>query len=171
MVDVEIYLKQVDFIEKKIENKLNDKQQWEDLAYKLTSNSGESVQIINANGKLELHNSEKVQASGRSDSMATAVIECLRVVEEINGAVAELVRFKAEFEATIEKLNSVIEYDILYKRYILHIEFSDIADLYGKEYTWATTNHGRAKANLQKILNEGKKNAKENNNENKAKAI
>ncbi len=153
MIDAENYLKQVEFIDKKIENKLSEKQQWEDLAYKLTSNSGESVLIENSNGKLELHNAEKVQASGRGDSMSTAIIECLRVIEEINGVVAELVRTKEEIETTIEKLQNPTEYDVLYKRYLLHIELKDIADLYGKEYTWATTTHGRAKANLQRILN------------------
>lgn len=157
MINVEEYLKQVDFIDKKIENKLSEKKQWEELAYKLTANSGESVLIQNSNGKLELHNAEKVQTSGRSDSMTTAIIECLRVVEEINEAVAELVRVKAEFEANIEKLQSVDEYDILYKRYILHIELKEIAELCGKEYTTITTAHGRAKVNLQKILNKKEK--------------
>jgi len=157
MVDVEKYLKQVDFIDKKIENKLSEKQQWEDLAYKLTANSGESVLIRTANGKLELQNAEKVQASGRGDTMSKAIIECLRVVEEINETVSELVRVKTEFEKTIERLSSITEYDILYKRYLLHIELTDIAELYGKEYTWATTTHGRAKASLQRILNKKEK--------------
>ena len=157
MIDVEEYLLQVDFIDKKIENKLSEKQQWEDLALKITASSGESILIRNANGKLELHNAEKVQASGSGDTMAKAIIECLRVVEEINEAVAELVKAKAEFEANIEKLHSINEYDILYKRYLLHIELKDIAELYGKEYNWATTTHGRAKANLQRVLNKKEK--------------
>ena len=157
MIDIEEYLKQVDLIDKKIDNKLNEKKQWEELALKLTANSGESVLIRNAKGKLELQNAEKVQTSGNADSMANAIIECLRVVEEIVETVAELKRVKAEFEANIEKLQSVTEYDILYKRYLLHIELSDIAELYGKEYTWATTTHGRAKANLQRVLNKKEK--------------
>ena len=155
VIDVEKYLEQVDFIDKKIENKLSQKQQWEDLAYKLTANSGESVLVRNASGKLELQNAEKVQASGRGDTMSKAIIECLRVVEEICGVVDELVKVKTEFEKTIEQLQSITEYDVLYKRYLLHIELTDIAELYGKEYTWATTTHGRAKASLQRVLNKG----------------
>ena len=157
MIDVEEYLKQVDFIDKKIDNKLNEKKQWEELALKLTASSGESVLIRNANGKLELHNAEKVQASSNGGTMANAIIECLRVIEEIVETVKELKRVKAEFEANIEKLHSINEYDILYKRYLLHIDLKDIAELYGKDYNWATTTHGRAKASLQRVLNKKEK--------------
>jgi hypothetical protein len=155
MIDAEKYLEQVEFIENKIENRLCEKQKWEDLAYKLTSNSGETIAIINNNGKLELHNAEKVQSSGRTDTMAIAVEMCLQEVEKINGIVAELVKVKENVLLTIEKLKSPIEYSVLYKKYFEHLTLQEIADVYGYQYTWATTTHGRAKANLQKILDKG----------------
>lgn len=152
MIDAEEFLEQVKFTENKIETRLCEKQKWEDLAYKLTSNSGESITLINSNGKLELHNSEKVQTSGRSDSMATAVTMCLQEIEKINNAVAELVDVKENVLSTIEKLKSPIECSVLYKRYFEYLTLQEVADEFGYSYTWASTTVDRARDNLQKIL-------------------
>ena len=65
----------------------------------------------------------------------------------------ELTRKRRELIATIEKL-PVAEYDLLYRRYVQGKDLYTIADELGKSYSSVTTLHGRALANVQKIINE-----------------
>ena len=56
---------------------------------------------------------------------------------------------------TIEELNTD-EYDILHKIYIQGMSFKEVAAVKDKSYSAITTIHGRALADLQKLLNERK---------------
>ena len=46
------------------------------------------------------------------------------------------------------------EYDILHKVYVQFFTLYDVADIYEKSYSWVTSIHGRALANVRKILDE-----------------
>lgn len=52
---------------------------------------------------------------------------------------------------TIEQLPEN-EYDLLHRIYIQGKTMDDVADAYGKTYSWATTVHGRALKRVQNIL-------------------
>lgn len=135
-MDAKNFLRQVEKIDLCIQNKLIERQQWRDIALGITVSIG----------------SERVQSSGGQQKMADAVIKCVDMEEEINALVDALIDTKKEVIATIEKLNSPTEYDILHKRYIQFMPLQEIADRYGREYTTITTTHGRALKNVQNIL-------------------
>jgi hypothetical protein len=132
----QIFLERVEMYDTIIENKLIEKQQWHELAMSITAHM----------------DGERVQSSGSKSKMADAVIKCLAVEDEIADAVDTLIEKKQKVVGTIEKLYSPIEYDLLHKRYIQHIALTDIADHYGKEYSWVTTTHGRALKSVENIL-------------------
>lgn len=132
------YLIQVVRLDTIIANKLIEKQQWMDIALGITANMG----------------GERVQSSGAKSKMAEAVEKCVDMEEEINALIDRLIETKKEVVATIEQVDSPIEYDVLHKRYIQKMQLQDIADYYGKKYGWATTTHGRALKSVQDILDE-----------------
>lgn len=134
--DAKLYLRQVEMLDTKIKNKLIEQQQWRDIAMGITANIG----------------GERVQSTGSQQKMADAINKCIDMEAEINGLVDELIATKRDVIATIEKLDSPIEYDVLHKRYIQRYSLQEIADHYGKEYGWATTTHGRALKSVQKLI-------------------
>ena len=136
MIDAKTYLRQVEKLDLRIQNKLIECQQWRDIALGITANMG----------------GEKVQSSGSQQKMADAIVKCVDMEKEINALVDELIAAKREVIATIEQVDSPTEYDILHKRYIQFLSLQEIAEHYGKEYGWATTMNGRALKNVQSIL-------------------
>lgn len=138
MVDAKSYLKQVEMLDTRITNKLIEQQQWRDIAMGITASIG----------------GERVQSSGSQQKMADAINRCVDMEAEINGLIDALIDTKKDVIATIEKLYSATEYNVLHKRYIQHLSLQDIADDYERDYTWATTTHGRALKNVQNILNQ-----------------
>ena len=136
MIDAKSYLKQVEKLDKQIENKLVERSQWRDIALGITANIG----------------GEKVQASGSQQKMADAVIKCVDMESEIDRLIDDLINTKKSVIATIEQLESPTEYDILHKRYIQYLSLQEIADKYNRDYTTITTAHGRALKNVQNIL-------------------
>jgi hypothetical protein len=99
---------------------------------------------------------ERVQSSGSQQKMADAVGRCVDMEAEIDSLVDKLVDTKKEVVATIEQLESPTEYDVLHRRYIQFQSLQDVADHYKKDYGWATTVHGRALKNVQKLLDNEK---------------
>lgn len=132
------YLEQVEMLDVIIKNKLIEQRQWMDIALGITANM----------------EGERVQSSGSQSKMADAVNKCVDMEAEIDDLVDKLIDTKREVIQTIEQVDSPIEYNVLHMRYIQYRELQEIADHYGKEYTWATTTHGRAIANVQKILDQ-----------------
>lgn len=130
------YLSQVEKLDSIIRNKLIEQQQWKDIALGITANM----------------EGERVQSSGGQSKMADAINRCVDMEAEIDSIVDSLVEVKREVIATIEKLDSPTEYNVLHLRYIQFLTLQEIADKYGKEYGWATTTHGRALARVQEIL-------------------
>ena len=133
------FLRQVEMLDVKISNKLIECEQWRDKAFNITASVG----------------GEKVQSSGNQQKMAGAIEKCIDMEQEINDLIDALVDTKRKVIATIEKLDSPTEYDILHKRYIQGLTLQEIADDKGRDYGWATTTHGRALKNVQVLLDKG----------------
>lgn len=130
------YLNRVIKLDMTIQNKLIEKAQWMDVALSITAGIG----------------GERVQSSGVKSKMAEAVEKCVDMEAEINDLVDRLIDTKREIVATIEQVENPTEYNLLHMRYIQKMELKDIAERYDKEYTWATTCHGRALKSVQEIL-------------------
>ena len=134
--DAQMFLERVEMMDSIIQNKLVEQKQWKDIALGITANMG----------------GERVQSSGSKSKMADALDKCMDMEDEINAQVDRLIDTKREVVATIEKLESPMEYNVLHLRYIQYKSLQEIADKYKKEYGWSTTTHGRALAHVQEIL-------------------
>lgn len=132
------YLEQIEKLETLIENKLIEKNRWMEIAMGITANM----------------EGERVQSSGTKNKMGDAVSKCVDIEAEIDRYIDELVDKKKRVTQVIESLESINEYKVLHMRYIQFIELAEIADHFGKEYSWATTTHGRALKSVQRILDE-----------------
>ena len=131
------YLEQVDKLNAMIQNKMAEAKQWRDVALGVTTNT----------------EGERVQSSGSQQKMADAINRVIDLQAEINGLIDKLIDLKQEIIKTIELLNAT-EYDVLHKRYIQGMTFDEIGAAKHKSKSWATTVHGRALQNLNKILDE-----------------
>lgn len=143
----QIYLEQIELIDALIENKQIEKKQWWDIALGITANM----------------EGERVQSSGNKEKMASAVERCADIAREIDSLIDKLIDTKIEVTQTIEKLQSPIQYKVLHMKYIQYKEypeFWDIADKFGRDYSWATTVHGRALKAVGLILKERKQSEK-----------
>lgn len=144
------YLLQIQKLDRMIENKLDEVEHWRNIASSTTMNT----------------EGERVQSSGSKQKMADAVCRYLTMEDEINAAIDELIDTRQEIIKTIELLDAD-EYDLLYKMYVgirnfrkdgtqetIYLTLDEVAALKDKSKRWAASVHGRALANLQKILDE-----------------
>jgi DNA-directed RNA polymerase specialized sigma subunit len=135
MMDKKEYMLQVRKLDMMITNKLAEVEHWKCIATSTTTAA----------------DGERVQSSGSKQKMADAVARYIDIEREINADIDRLIDKKQEIIRTIEQLPTV-EYDILHKMYIQNMDFYKVADSYGKSYSWATSMHGKALSDLQKIL-------------------
>lgn len=145
------YLQQIEKIDKIIQNKIIEKEQWFAIATNTTSQIG----------------GERVQSSVSQQKMADATERYYELSREIDQYIDSLIRKKKEVISTIEKLKP-IEYDVLHKVYIgiiipeenprtvRYLSLEEVAEMYQKSYPWATSVHGRALKHVQDILDERK---------------
>jgi len=131
------YLKQLQKLDKLIENKLAEKERWKCIATTTTAPLG----------------GERVQSSGNPQKMADAVCRYIELESEINACIDRIVDQRQEIISTIEMLD-VKEYDLLHKVYVQHFTLQDVATALDKSYTWVTTMHGTALKSVQRILDE-----------------
>jgi DNA-directed RNA polymerase specialized sigma24 family protein len=129
------YLRQLKMLDRLIENKLAEKEQWKAMATSTT-------QQLSA---------DRVQTSGNPQKMADAVCKIIEIEAEIDACIDNLVDTKRDVIKTLERLNPT-EYDLLHKVYVQFLTFEEVADKKGKSYSWVTTVHGRALKNVQRIL-------------------
>lgn len=141
------FLNQITKLDKMIENKLIERNQWKDIALNITSSSASVV----INGVK--HSMDKVQSSGNQQKMADAVVRYVDIESEIDRYIDNLIDIKKDVINVIEQLE-VTEYDILHKLYVQYLSLYDVADAYDKTYSWVTTIHGKALKDVQKILDE-----------------
>ena len=128
------FLNQIKKLDKLIENKLAEKEQWKLIA------SGTTIQL-----------KERVQSSGSQQKMANAIVRYVDIESEINACIDSLVSKKRDVISVIEQLD-VTEYDILHKVYVQYLSLYDVAEIYDKSYSWVTSVHGNALKNVREIL-------------------
>lgn len=140
VVKAKDYLKQLQKLDRLIENKLAEKEQWKTMATNTTQQM----------------TADRVQTSSNPQRMADAVYKIIEIEAEIDAYIDKLVDTKREVIGTLERLNPT-EYDLLHKVYVQYMTFDDVAFKKGKSYSWVTTVHGRALRNVQDILDEREK--------------
>lgn len=131
------FLKQLPKLNKMIENKMTEKEQWKSVAMQTTS----------------FNTSDRVQSTPNQQKMSDAVVRYIEIETEIDQCIDALVDTKRDVISVIEQLEAT-EYDVLHKVYVQNITLDIVADRYDKSYSWATTIHGQALKNVQKILDE-----------------
>lgn len=129
------YLLQIQKLDKLIENKLQEMTYWKAVA----------------TGTTVCSEGDRVQSSGSKQKMADAICRYMQMEDEINAYIDRLVETKQEIIKTIELLN-VDEYDLLHKIYVQKKALYEVAIEMDRSYRWVTSVHGRALANVQKIL-------------------
>ena len=134
-MNAKAYLGQIKKMDKIIENKMAEAECWRNIAAGVT-----------------ISNDERVQSSGNKQRMETAVCRYIDIQAEIDVCIDRLVAKKQEIIRLLEQLTSPEEYDLLHKIYVQQMTFQDVANKYERSYSWVTTIHGRALANLQRIL-------------------
>lgn len=97
--------------------------------------------------------SERVQGTGNPHRMSDAIARYIDLEKEIKEHIDNAISAKKEITDTIETLNAD-QYDVLHKLYIQKMTFKEISFECGKSESWATTVHGRALKEVQKILDE-----------------
>ena len=130
-MNVRDFLNQLEKLDTIIINKMAEKAKWLDVAHGITAHLG----------------GERVQSSGSQQKMADAIDIAADIQREIDNLKAQ----REEMDRTIQQLNAT-EYDVIHKRYVQHQSFVEIGASKGKSESWATTVHGRALKNLQRIL-------------------
>lgn len=131
------FLRQLKKLDKMIENKLIEKEQWKAIATGTTAQMG----------------GERVQSSGSQQKMADAVGQYIDIENEINETIDKLIDKKKDVISVIEQL-PFTEYDLLHLVYVQYVTLEEAANHYGNSYSWATTVHGRALKNVNRILDE-----------------
>lgn len=101
----------------------------------------------------ELVGREKVQVSKCIDQMEKCIIDYTEQEEMLREEIFHYWHKRSEIIHTIERLKTV-EYDLLYKVYVRGWNLQQVADEYGKSYSWTTSMHARALKNVQMILDE-----------------
>lgn len=99
---------------------------------------------------------ERVQSSGNKQKMASAVDRYVDIQAEITADIDRFIDLKQEVIRTIEALPAA-EYDLLHKVYVQGRTLDEVADHNEKSRRWADSVHGRALANLQRVLDERNK--------------
>lgn len=154
MKETRRFLEQLEKLDLMIENKMIEREQWKAIAEGVTA-GGTSVIVLDKKGRQQLHNMEKVQASGNPQKMADAVHKMIEIDAEIDLCINKLIEAKKDVINVIEQLPAA-EYDIIHKIYVQHIPLYEVSTMSDRSYSSITTLHGRALKNVQRILNERK---------------
>ena len=148
-MEIKEFLSKIEKLDLIIANKFTEIEQWRNIAEGLSS----AGKTVNINGVL--HNMDKVQTTRTPDKMENAILRIIEITEEIESDIENLKSAKREIASLIERLKPM-DYDFLHKVYVQQLTLYDVAALYGKSYSWATTIHGRALKNAQRLLDEEK---------------
>ena len=141
------FLGQIKKINVMIENKLAEAERWKSVALGITS-GGTDVKI---NGVI--HQMDKVQSTGSQQKMADAINKYVDLEAEINADIDKLIDTRKNIIETIELLEAE-KYDLLHKVYVQGFTLDEVAAMYDFSYSWATTLHGRALKDVERILDE-----------------
>ena len=137
MMKAKEFLLQIKKLDKMIENKMIEVQQWKDIASSTT---------VSLSG-------DRVQSSHNPHKIADAIGRYIDIETEIKRDIDSLVKTKKEVIGVIEQLNAT-EYDILHKIYVQYLTFDEVSVACQHSRSWATTIHGRALKHVQNILDQ-----------------
>lgn len=139
-VKAQDYLRQLKKLDKLIENKLAERDQWFAITTAVTQRLSD----------------DRVQTSGNPHKMEDAVLKLMDVEAELDAAIDAFVDAKREIIATVNKLSESNEtyYDVLHKIYVQYCTLDEVADLYKNSRSWADQTHGRALKMIQRIIDD-----------------
>ena len=106
------YLNQIDRINRMINNKLAEVYQLKTMVCSI------SVSV----------NEDKVQSSSDKDKLGSAVAKIVDLENEINKAIDVYVDKKERIVSQIDSIKDIMEYQVLFSRYIEHKTFEQIAE-------------------------------------------
>lgn len=134
--EAQVFLEGYELDKVKMECKLEERRFWHDLSLSITGQMG----------------GERVQSSGAKDKMEQARDVCMDMEGDILSQVKILAFRQKEVTAVLDRLDNPTEYKLLHQKYIQFKQLKTIAENFNADYTWATTCHGRALKNIEKIL-------------------
>ena len=106
------YLNQIDRINRMVNNKLAEIYQLKTMVCSI------SVSV----------NEDKVQSSSDKDKLGSAVAKIVDLENEINKAIDVYVDKKERIVSQIDSIKDIMEYQVLFSRYIEHKTFEQIAE-------------------------------------------
>lgn len=138
------FLKQLEKLDKLIENKNVEREYWKALATDTTANS----------------EGERVKSSGNPQKMADAVCRYVDLEREIDAAIDSLIERRRKVLSYIEQLD-VEEYNLLHKVYVQYIPLKEYSYNIDRSYSWGLYMHQKALRSLQQLLEEDEKRRRE----------
>lgn len=129
------YLSQIEVLDKRIQNKLSEEYQLRSLAT--------SISVSN--------NSERVQTSGSGDRIGNIVAKIVDVQKEIESLVDVYLKQRSDIIHTIEKIDALNCYELLFKKYVEYKTLNDISDEMGYSVQHVKRLHGQALDEVRKI--------------------
>lgn len=138
--EVKEYLHRIQKLDRMIEYKLQEVERWKAMC-----------EYPNA----PTYGTERVQTSG-SNKMPSVLANYITIKGRIETEVEKLAADRQGIINTIEGL-PLLEYEVIYEKYVNLNDFYQISDQMGKSYSWVTSVHGRALKSMQKILQDKEK--------------
>ena len=135
LTETKRYLSQVYALNCRIENKKSERDQLRELAMSVSSFS----------------NTERVQTSGSQDKMGDTVAKIVDLETEITATIVEYLGKKEEVIKTIESVENINMYNLLYKRYVEGKPLTSIAEEMGFSEDYVKHLHGDALNIVKKI--------------------
>lgn len=136
MKDAKEYLGQVRLLDELIQNKAVEAYQLRCLATSCTAPTDR----------------EPMGSGGVSDRVGNIVAKLVDLENETNRIIDQYIDLKQEVIQVIESVKNPLWYTILHKYYIQYKTFVQIADEEGYAYPYVCEIHGKAIAEVQKIL-------------------
>lgn len=156
MIRAKDYLRLMSKIDRLIENKLAEKDQWKAVAF---GSSGSNTVMING----VPHEMDRVQSSGNQQRMADAITRYVDIEREINDYIDLLVDVKKDVISVIEQL-SADQYDVIHKMFVgvavkekgrtytRYMTVKEVAAHYDRSESWVKNKRGDGLKNVQRIL-------------------
>lgn len=135
LTETKRYLSQVYALNCRIENKKSERDQLRELATSVSS----------------FANTEIVQTSSNQDKMGDTVAKIVDLETEITATIVEYLSKKEEVIKTIESVENINMYNLLYKRYVEGKPLTSIAEEMGFSEDYVKHLHGDALNIVKKI--------------------
>lgn len=129
------YLSQIERLDKKIQNKLSEEYQLKTLATNITVSN----------------DMDRVQTSGDKDRIGSIVSKLIDVQKETANLVDEYIDQRGEIIHTIESLECLNYYEVLFKKYVEYKSLSDICAEMSYSMQHIKRIHGLALEEVKKI--------------------